>query len=266
MGVTKKKAETRNVRVTRIKDRSRHEFVDKVVRERPVTIFLNDSEIATFMCSPTDLESLAVGFLYTEGVLSGRGDVLSVSADGKDGVVWVRAKGKKMNIRDIVSRRLVTTGCGRGLSFQDPSANRSLRVRSNLRVDPRALKALMGEFQKRSELYKETGGVHGAALCDSSDLLVLREDIGRHNAIDKVIGHCVLEGFDMSDKILVTSGRITSEMIIKCARSNIPIVVSKSAPTDLGVSLAKSFGVTLVGFVRGSRMNVYSNVSRLTSQ
>lgn len=236
-----------------------------VVRESPVTIFLNDVELATFMCSPRDLEQLAVGFLYTENVISGGDDINDVIADEREGVVWVKTRDRRRSGRDLLSRRLVTAGCGRGLSFNDiSSGGKTLRVRSAVKVSPGELMALMREFQRRSDLYRRTGGVHSAALCEPSGVLVLKEDIGRHNAVDKVVGECVMNRLDMSDRILATSGRISSEMLIKAARANIPIVLSKSAPTDLGVSLAKDFGITLVGFVRGSRMNVYSNVGRIS--
>jgi len=126
-----------------------------------------------------------------------------------------------------------------------------------------SIRTLVLEFQRRSVLYRLTGGVHGAALCDSEGIRVFNEDIGRHNAVDKVIGECLLREISMRDKIMVTSGRITSEMLAKVAISGIPIIISKSAPTDLAVDLAIRQGVTLVGFVRGKRMNVYSNGQRI---
>jgi FdhD protein len=257
--------ETRKIGITRISRGTRRGLSDLVVRESPVTIFLNDVELATFMCSPRDLEQLAVGFLYTENVISGGDDINDVIADEREGVVWVKTRDRRRSGRDLLSRRLVTAGCGRGLSFNDiSSGGKTLRVRSAVKVSPGELMALMREFQRRSDLYRRTGGVHSAALCEPSGVLVLKEDIGRHNAVDKVVGECVMNRLDMSDRILATSGRISSEMLIKAARANIPIVLSKSAPTDLGVSLAKDFGITLVGFVRGSRMNVYSNVGRIS--
>jgi len=257
--------DTRKLQIIRFSEGKRKKVSDLVVRESPLTIFLNDVELATFMCSPSDLDRLAVGFLYTEGVISRGDDIRSVTSDDRQGVAWVRTKGRHKRARDLISRRLITTGCGRGLSFHDPSLGIArLRVRSGIRVRPDELLSLMREFQRRSDLYRKTGGVHSAALCDHSEVLVLKEDVGRHNAVDKVVGECILSGLDTSDKILVTSGRISSEMLVKAARANIPIVLSKSAPTDLGVSLAKEFGVTLVGFVRGSRMNVYSNVGRIS--
>lgn len=264
---TRVPAETRPLRIVKVGNGARRTLRDIVIRESPVTIFLNDVELVTFMCSPKDLEQLAVGFLYSEGVIKDSADLVDVLADYDEGVVWVKTKGRKKRVGDLLSRRLITTGCGRGLSFHDSSLEgKGLRIRSRLKTSAGELIALMGEFQKRSTLYKLTGGVHSAALCDETGILVLKEDIGRHSAIDKVLGESLLRGIRTDDRILVTSGRISSEMLIKAARAHIPIVLSKSAPTDLGVGLAKEFGITLVGFVRGTRMNVYSGTGRISSR
>jgi FdhD protein len=121
------------------------------------------------------------------------------------------------------------------------------------------------EFQHRSQVYRTTGGVHSAALCDTGSILLFNEDIGRHNAIDKIFGECILRDISVDDRIIITSGRVSSEILLKVIKRNIPILISKSAPTDLGVRLANDLGVTLVGFVRGERMNVYSNGWRVTT-
>jgi FdhD protein len=121
------------------------------------------------------------------------------------------------------------------------------------------------EFQHRSQIYRTTGGVHSAVLCDTGNIIVFSEDIGRHNAVDKIFGECILNGITTDDRIIITSGRVSSEIVLKIARRNVPIIVSKSAPTDLGVRLADNLGVTLVGFVRGRRMNVYTHAGRITT-
>ena len=256
---------TRKLRIVQIREGKGRRLGDLVIREVPLTIFLNDVNLATFMCSPGNLRELAIGFLFTENVIQKIEDIRSIIVDEREGAVWVRTKGTHKRYRDFLSRRLITTGCGRGLSFYDPSqGEKPLKIRSRIKVGADELTSLMKEFQRRSELYRSTGGVHSAALCDRSDVLVLREDIGRHNAIDKVIGECLLNEIDMNDRVLVTSGRVSSDMVIKAARANIPVILSKSAPTALGVSIAKGFGMTLVGFARGSRMNVYSHAERVS--
>ena len=124
---------------------------------------------------------------------------------------------------------------------------------------------LAGEFQHRSHVFRTTGGVHSAALCDTKSILLFSEDIGRHNAIDKIFGECLLQDIPTDDRLIITSGRISSEILLKVAKRNIPILISRSAPTDLGVKLADDLGITLLGFVRGKRMNAYTNDWRIVS-
>ncbi len=254
------------MRIIRIRGAEIRTLSDSVVVESPVTIFLNDVELVTLMCSPNHLDELATGFLFTEGVISGKKDIVKIVVDEGEGVVWLNTKGSRKRVRDLLSRRTITTGCGRGLSFHDAATDRRLRVRSNLKVRPEQLAGLMRGFQRESQLFRQTGGVHSAAVCRPSEVVVTREDIGRHSAVDKVLGRFILDGTKTSDTILLTSGRMSSEMIIKAARAGVPIVASRSAPTALAVKLAKDFGITLVGFVRGTRMNVYAHPERVVGR
>ncbi|MFC2070328.1 formate dehydrogenase accessory sulfurtransferase FdhD [Chloroflexota bacterium] len=135
---------------------------------------------------------------------------------------------------------------------------------SQLLVKTSDILSLAKEFQHRSEIYHATGGVHSAALCDTSSILLFSEDIGRHNALDKIFGECMLNDIPADDKIIVSSGRISSEMLLKVSRRQIPVIVSKSAPTDLGIKLTSDLGITLIGYVRGKRMNIYTEVWRVT--
>ena len=122
---------------------------------------------------------------------------------------------------------------------------------------------LIKEFNKSSQLFLDTGGVHSCALCDINKIIIFKEDIGRHNALDKVLGKALLEDIDFRDKIILTSGRISSEILIKTAKRQIPVIVSRSAPTSLSIDIAKKLNITLIGFARGKRMNIYSNFSTL---
>ena len=258
---------TSRLEVQRIGEGKVERLEDFVIVERPATIFFNDVELATLMCSPKDLDCLAVGFLFSEGLVTGKKDIKRVLTDEKDGVVWVETKDAEKLPPDFVGRRFITTGCGKGLTFVDASKNRGeLRTRSKFRAPVSSVPVLMSEFLGKSRLHSITGGAHSAAICSSKDILVFNEDIGRHSAVDKVIGECILKGTRTNDRILLTSGRISSEILIKAARSRIPIIISKSAPTDLAVKLADDFRVTLVGFARGSRMNVYSNGWRISTK
>ncbi len=239
---------------------------DVVAREFPLTIVLNNQELVTLLCSPTNLKYLAVGFLFSEGFLNRKDEIKKILVDDQRGVVRVETEGGEEVARDVMFKRLITTGCGRGAHFYSASdAQGRLKVDSRVEVSTLEVLALVSEFQRRSSVYRTTGGVHGAALCDTRGILVFGEDIGRHNAVDKVFGECILNDIVTDDRIVVTSGRMSSEILIKVARRNVPIMVSRSAPTDMGLKLASDLGVTVVGFVRGRRMNVYTHDWRIAS-
>lgn len=237
---------------------------DVVAKEFPLTILLNNQELVTLLCSPVGLKYLAVGFLFGEGLLKSKDDIKKIAVDDRRGVVRVETKGDGGPASDVVFKRFLTSGCGRGASFYSAAdARDQVKVESRVEISTPEVLALVKEFQHRSQIYRATGGVHSAALCDTRNILVFGEDIGRHNAVDRIFGECILNDIATDDHIIVTSGRISSEILLKVARRNIPIIVSKSAPTNLGVRLAADLGVTLVGFVRGKRMNVYTHAGRI---
>ena len=161
---------------------------------------------------------------------------------------------------DVLFKRLITSGCGRGASFYSRADVASQAVESDAEISTDKVFALVSEFQHGSEVYLSTHGVHSAALADGNSILVFNDDICRHNAIDKVFGRCLLEDIGTDDKVLITSGRISSEIMHKAAKRGIPIIVSISVPTDLAVKLAADLSITLIGSVRGGRrMKVYAN-------
>jgi len=252
--------------ITRITENGNVALEDRVTRERPLTILLNHRELVTLLCSPDQLEALAVGFLASEGFVSRKEDIEMLTVDARRGIVRVATHHAPEFAEEFVFKRFITTGCGRGATFYSPTdAQADLRVTAQLAVAPAVIFTLVKEFQRRSETYRATGGVHSAALCDATRILLFAEDIGRHNAIDKIFGQCLLENQPTAGLMLITSGRISSEILLKVARRNVPVIVSKSAPTDLGVTLAEQLGITLVGFVRGQRMNVYTHPHRIVS-
>ncbi len=237
-----------------------------VAKESPLTIILDNRELVTLLCSPADLRFLAVGFLFSEGLLKSKADVKKITTDERRGVVRVETEGDEELASDALFKRFITSGCGRGASFYGAiDAQDQVKVESSVKISALEVLALVHEFQHRSQVYRATRGVHSAALCDKRDILVFNEDIGRHNAVDKVFGECILNGIATDDHIIITSGRISSEILLKVARRNVPIVVSKSVPTSLGVRLADDLGVTLTGFVRGRRMNVYTHAERIAT-
>ena len=237
---------------------------DVVSRESRISIILNGFEVIALMCSPVSLKYLAVGFLFSEGFVNHKKDVHAVDVDEKGGVVRVIADAGEPQSHDSREGRLITVSGGRGLAGADfPERAKSLKSDSQLKIAPDSVLSLMREFLGRSKGFNRTGAIHSAALCSSDQIVIFHEDIGRHNAIDKVIGQAVLEEMNMEDNILVTSGRISAEILVKAARCGAPIVMSKSAPTDLAVKIASETNLAIVGFAREQRMNVYSNAWRI---
>jgi len=255
--------EVEKIPILRLTEGGGNNIEDMVAREFPLTIILNNQELVTLLCSPTDLKYLAVGFLFSEGLLKSKGEIKKIIADERRGVVRVETEESRELDRDVLFKRLITSGCGRGASFYRTADATGQKVESQVEMSAHDVFTLVSDFQHRSQVYRATGGVHSAALCDTKSILVFSEDIGRHNAIDKIFGECILKDIPTDDRMIITSGRISSEILLKVAKRNIPIIISKSAPTDLGVKLASNLGVTLLGFVRGKKINAYTNNWRI---
>lgn len=236
-----------------------------VPTERAITIMLNGEELVTFLATPAKLKELAVGYLFSEGFIRGV-DELSKSTVDSDGYVWVKTKKQISAGSREPRRKILTSGCGRGLSFTlSFKPGEIKKVKSGQTFSRETVIRLMNETLLKAKVHKVTGGVHVSSLGDNSGVILLHEDVGRHNTVDKVIGDCLLKGVSFNDKVLCTSGRIASEMIIKAAIAGIPVVVSHTSPTDVGVEMGEKYGITVIGYVRANKMTVYSHPSRLTS-
>lgn len=238
---------------------------DPVILEVPLTIYLNGQEFVTLLCTPQWSEMLAVGFLRSEGLIREFRDVTSLRLDEAQGFIFVETKGGKL-AEKLYGKRTITSGCGKGTVFFNvlDSLQSEPIIESSLTVSCEQLRQLVRQLQDKAELFKMTGGIHSAALCTPHEIVYFCEDIGRHNAVDKILGFCLKDGVSIGDKILVTSGRISSEILVKAAKLGIPILVSRSAPTTLSIELAEKLGITLIGFVRGRRLNIYSNGQRVS--
>jgi len=251
--------EVKKFTIQRVTEQGKSEVEDVVVREFPLTIILNNQELVTLLCTPKDLKNLAIGFLSSEGLIENKEEIRKIVLDDRRGVVRVETEGDKGVATEPLFKRIITSGCGRGAAFYSAAdITNQARVESQIKISTRDVFALAKEFQHRSQVYRATGGVHSAALCDTKGILTFAEDIGRHNAIDKIFGECMLKDIPTDDRIIITSGRVSSEILLKIAKRNIPVLISKSAPTDIAVDLAVGLGVTLIGFVRGRKMNVYA--------
>lgn len=229
-----------------------------VPREIALAIYVDTQELVTILCTPTKLNCLVLGFLYSEGVIANMSDVASMRICEEDSLADVRLS--KSGFKPP-TRRTLTSGCGGGVTF----ATEKHKLESGLVVKGDEVLSLMKQLNERAELYKYCGGVHTSALGDNSSLLAVAEDIGRHNTLDKIMGECLLRKLSTRDKVLITTGRISSEMLSKAARMMTPIVVSRSSPTDHAIALAKDLGITLIGYVRGNRLSVYSHEERVQS-
>jgi len=228
-----------------------------VPEELPLTIQINGQEAGTVLCTPEKLNYLTVGFLYLEGVIESMGDVLMVHLE--DGVADVRLQTQIA----LPERKIRTSGCGGGVTFQLDADIPP--VESERRIRPEQVSDLMKLLYAYCEAYRDTGGIHTSALSDGEQLLVVSEDLGRHNTLDKIAGECLFREIDTSDGILLTTGRISSEMLFKAARMGTPILISRTAPTSLAVDLARQLNITLIGYARGRRFNVYAHRERIAS-
>lgn len=248
-------------KIIKIKAGKKEVMEDLVVEEIPFTLNIGDKELVTLLCMPSDIEDLVAGFLFTSGLIRKIEDIRKIVINYEQ---WVAYIDLVVVDTEIVFKRLYTSGCGRGTLFYSATdiINRAKNI-SDFKIEAIKINSLMAEFQKNSEVYLRTGGAHSAALADNRGILIFKEDIGRHNAIDKVIGQRLREGGSFENKIMITSGRISSEVLLKAQKCRIPVVVSKSAPTNQAIKLAKDMGVTLVGFARGNRLNIYNAEERI---
>ncbi|MEW6614514.1 MAG: formate dehydrogenase accessory sulfurtransferase FdhD [Thermodesulfobacteriota bacterium] len=235
-----------------------------IIREIPLTIFLNTVEIVTLLCIDDHLKELALGFLNSEGMLNSPDEIISIRLDEERGIVEIATQKSYPISEKLFMKRTITSGCGKGSSFYNVMDSiQCKKVNSQLTISAKQVLGLMKELHSLSYLYKSTGGVHNSALATPEGILVFREDIGRHNAVDKINGECFLKGIDLNDKILLTTGRITSEILIKAGKMGIPILLSRSASTSLAVSMAKEMGITAVGYIRGGNFTIYSYPERV---
>lgn len=224
-----------------------------VVREQPLTVYVNGERFLTLLCSPFKLEELVVGYLWIEKVISGLEDIASVRVSEVDG----RAEVTLTHPVTLPTERILTSGCGGGITFRiDPRLFQPLH--STLRISPSALAARFKDLLVAAVEYRASRGIHGAALSDGNRLLVVAEDVGRHNAVDKVKGEALLRGIPTVDRILLSTGRVSSEMLLKASRMSVPLVASRTSPTEMAVALAEQLGITVVGYLRPDSLNVYA--------
>ncbi|MCL4129486.1 UNVERIFIED_CONTAM: hypothetical protein GTU68_028156 [Idotea baltica] len=254
-----------NSRLTRVvigRDHNGASQEISVVEERPLTIFLNGTEIVTAMTIGDYPEYLALGFLRNQRMLTDGETVISVDFDAELETVVVRTDGRA-NYEQKLQKKTRTSGCAVGTVFGDMMDGLDGLRLPYARVSTTWLYELSRKINTTPSLYLDAGAIHGTVLCTQDSPLVYMEDVGRHNAVDKVAGWMLLGGVTGEDKILYTTGRLTSEMVIKAALMGIPILVSRSGFTAWGVEIANQVGMTLIGRLRGQRFVCLSGEERL---
>ncbi|MDQ7028535.1 MAG: formate dehydrogenase accessory sulfurtransferase FdhD [Ardenticatenia bacterium] len=231
-----------------------------VIEEGLVRIHVNGFELATFMCTPHHLDELAIGFLRSEGFIGGIEDIraLEVCPNRSCVDVWLH----DLSFRPPTVRPIVTSGCGGGVTFDDISQQHA-PLSSALRLLPEQVSALMQQLYQAARFYQQARGVHTAALSDGHELLLVAEDVGRHNTIDRLWGQALKRGLATRDRVLIATGRISSEMLNKAAKMEVPIVISRTSPTSFSVQLARAWNMTVVGYVRRNSFRVYSAPHRI---
>lgn len=239
---------------------------DAVASDKSVNIFVNGSRLITLIASPKNLEELAVGYLFGEGIIRELKDIEEVSRDGFN--VYLKLK-EGLDLKSLNrAAPVVTSACGSsgditGL-FAEELLDKGEQMLGNTKFKAETILNSSKWLQLNTNIFRKTGGTHAAALfTQNGELKVCMEDVGRHNALDKVLGKGLMEGVDFTKSFLVSTGRLSADMIIKCARAEIPLVASRSVPLESGVLAAEMGGLTLIGFARGSRMNVYTHPERL---
>ncbi|MDO9529959.1 MAG: formate dehydrogenase accessory sulfurtransferase FdhD [Syntrophales bacterium] len=231
--------------------------VSDIIREIPVEIILNDKRVVSIACTGIHLKELAVGFLRSEGMIESLEDIEEIAVSDEKG--RVRISTQKVDEPFIPMKTIASSG-SRGNRMDEFS----MRVlESDITISPDHVLKLMKGLLESSELHSATHGTHCSALADGDGILVSREDIGRHNTVDMLGGYSLLEGIDCSDKIIVTTGRVSSEIVTKVWKMGIPVIISHSAPTSRAITLSENAGITVIGYVRGGKMRVYSHEGRV---
>lgn len=230
---------TLKVPIIKLEDFDMNNLNEDIIVEYPLRVILNNVDIGTLLCTPCNLYELVVGFIKNKGYIKNFKDVDVLKIDKKNRVAIVNTHEKRVSIENLSI------------------------LKSDIKINIESIYKMMDRNLTYSSLFKDTGGVHSVSIFDDDKEIIICEDVARHNAMDKAIGYCITNDIYLKDKIVVVSGRISQEMMLKAVNNNIPIVISKSAPSNLSIELARKLNITLIGFVRGRRMNIYANEHRV---
>ena len=219
-----------------------------IAGEHPLTIYVDKREVVTLMTLGQTPEALALGYLRNQRLAQSVDEIESVQVDWETGAVAITTRKGIKGLKERMKKRTVTTGCGQGTVFGDLMEEiDAVQLRDDVRLEEETLYALLDAIRRHETVYKSAGAVHGCALADGARILYFVEDVGRHNAVDAIAGQMWLDGVDGSDKVFYTTGRLTSEMVIKAAQMRIPFLVSRSGLTQMGFEVANQVGITMFG-------------------
>jgi FdhD protein len=238
---------------------------EPVIEEIPLTIFLNGQELITMLASVGEEEFLAAGFLAMEGIIKEAGEIKSIETDTSNGIIRVETYAGATRPEKLFLKRYLTACHGKGRSGFSSAADTFAveKVTGAVSLTLQDIMTYSQMLDDNSRLFQATGAVHGGALAENGRLVFLSFDIGRHNVFDKIYGRCLVEGISTQNKIMVFTGRVTAEILIKLSKMNIPMIIARSAPTSLALEMAESLGITVIGFARSERLNVYTHAQRV---
>jgi FdhD protein len=251
-----KGAETEIIQVNKYE---RNKVIDLVAKEETLNVYVNQKYIVTLNCSPGNLKYLATGFLYSAGIVKDKREIISTKT-GKKGIYF------QINNSLFLPDKIYSANLINQIKQTVSGKREPLSVDNSSKLNISTIYLLITLMQEKAEFFKLSGGVHSCGLADHNGCIVLFcEDISRYNTIDRILGEALLKNINTDDKIILTSCRITSGIMQKIIKGNIPIVISRSAPTDYAIQLADKQGVTLIGFARGERMNIYTYPERINN-
>ena len=233
-------------------------ITDIIVQEKSFTIYINNERLLALATLPEKLEELALGFLYTEGIVHSKEEITSI--DYNKMYINFQLNTSKERIQQFIENREKTSGCGSSLSSNILEHKKEF---SKISINQKNIVNLMKKFHQSCSLFRETGGVHSASLVKDGNIVFFANDIGRHNAVDKVVGMAILSKIDLQQCYLFCSGRISSEIVKKTIRIKIPLIVSHSAPTSEAIRLGWEYKVFIIGFARGERFNIYTGIDQI---
>jgi FdhD protein len=235
-----------------------------IAGEHPLTLYVDKREILTLMTLGAAPEALAIGFLRNQRLVKSIDEIVSVQVDWEVGAVAVTTRNGLADLEAKTGKRTATTGCGQGTVFGDLMEDiESIHLDQGVRIDEATLFGMLNAMRLHESIYKQAGAVHGCALARGAEILTFVEDVGRHNAVDAIAGWMWLEGVDGRDKIFYTTGRLTSEMVIKAAQMEIPVLVSRSGLTKMGHEIAERVGITMIGRAVGKHYLLFTGAHRL---